>query len=277
MGDDLVTDASLRQFLLGQLDEEEQLQIERLFITDSHTRDRILLAEQDLIEAYLEGSLTEADREAFLHQYTATPALRRKLSITKSIKERAVSEVIAPRTVPSAVHIWNRLGEWLRPRFVLVGSVAAAVIIGIMTAGIWLKSKVERRNRQLAIAEEVARLNAPSSWREAPPQMSSLELRPVSFRSGESLPELMKNSLVELRLHWTQPEQYPNYRAVVQRVGDEPVPPVNGLHAESDGKTIRLRLPPDFLTRGTYRVELTGIAADGSTSLPEEYQFTVRG
>jgi hypothetical protein len=278
MGEHLVTDASLRQFLLGRLDEEERQQIETLFITGSLSRERILLVEQDLIEDYLEGSLTATDQKSFLAQYTVTPTQRRKLRIARSIRERAAKE--GAQTVPATVSVWRRLGEWLRPRFVFVAPIAATLIIAIVAAAIWLNGKIERRNRQLAIAEEVIRLNAPASMRDVPPgKLSSLELRPGSHRSVEAPPELVKTAsleIVELQLLWIQ-EQYPSYRAVVQRVGDyEPIP-VNDRHAESDGKTILVRLPVHILTRGTYRVELTGIAADGTNSPPEEYQFTVRG
>lgn len=278
MGEHLITDASLRQFLLGRLDEEERQQIETLFITGSLSRERILLVEQDLIEDYLEGSLTAADEKSFLAQYTATPTQRRRLRIARSIKERAAKE--GAQTVPSTVSVWRRWGEWLRPRFAFVVPIAATLIIAVVAAAIWLNSKIERRNKRLAIAEEVIRLNAPGSMRDIPPgTLSSLELRRGAHRGFESPPELVKTAsleIVELQLLWEQ-EQYPSYRAVVQRVGDDEPIPVIDRHAESDGKTILVKLPAHILTRGAYRVELTGIAADGKTSPPEEYQFSVRG
>ena len=276
MGERLVTDASLRQFLLGQIDEEERQQIEELFITDSLSRERILFIEQDLIEDYLEGSLTATDQKSFLQQYTATPTQRQKLRIAKSIKERAARE--GARTVPSAASVWGRWAEWLRPRFVFVVPVAVVVIIAIVAAAIWLNSRIERRNRHLALVEEVIQLNVPSSLSYVPPQMKVLELGPGTFRSGESA-ELVRDTAVqqvELHLLWMQ-EQYPNYRAVVHRISDDESVTINDRHAESDGKTIRLRLPAHFLTRGTYLIELTGIADGGVTSPTEEYQFTVRG
>lgn len=278
MGEHLVTDASLRQFLLGQLDEEERQQIEKLFITDSLSRERVLFIEQDLIEDYLEGSLTATDQKSFLQQYTATPAQRQKLRIAKSIKERAARE--GGQTVPPAASVWSRWAERLRPRFVFVVPVAVVVIIAIVAAAVWLGDRIERRNRHLALVEEVIQLNVPSSMNNALPQMKVLELGPGTFRSGEGPPELVRSSevqKVELHLQWPQKEQYPTYRAVVHRISDDESVTINDRHAESDGKTIRLRLPAHFLTRGTYLIELTGIADDGATSPTEEYQFTVRG
>ena len=65
MTEELLTDAVLREFLLDQLDDSKREQIENLFLTDPQLRDRLLFAEQDLIEDYLEGSLTNADKERF--------------------------------------------------------------------------------------------------------------------------------------------------------------------------------------------------------------------
>ena len=275
MGDDLVTDASLRQFLLGQLSEDERQQIERIFITDSQARERILLVEQDLIEDYLDDLLTATQREQFIEQYTATPAQSRKLRITKSIKERARKEEEFP-TVPQTTAVSNRLRERVRPRLVLFVPIAAAIAIAIVCVAIWLNRRVERQTRRLTIAREVIQLNAPSNRHQITPGKTSLELKPGAFRSVESSPQLVKSAgqAVELRLVWTRKERYPRYRAVVQRVGgDEPIP-VEDLRADDDGQIIRLSLPTHILTRGTYLIELSGVSAEG-TGPAEEYQFTV--
>jgi hypothetical protein len=81
--------------------------------------------------------------------------------------------------------------------------------------------------------------------------------------------------VIDLRLLWPQKERYPSYEAVVHRVGDDQPITIRYLQAESEGNTIPIRLPAHFLTRGLYQIELTGIAADGSRSLAEEYSFTV--
>lgn len=277
MGDDLVTDASLRQFLLGQLSEEQRQQIESLFITDSQARERILFVEQDLIEDYLDDSLTAAEREQFLEQYTATSAQRRKLRIAKAIKERAVKEK-AVRPVVGPTSLWSRLRERLRPHLVLFVPLAAAIVIAIVSTAIWLNRRVERQTRRLTIAREVIQLNAPSN-RQVSPETTALDLRPGTLRSVEASPQLVKRAgveVVELRLLLNPREQYPSYRAVVQRVGDEPIS-VDDLRADSDGRTIRLKLPAHILSRGAYRIELTGVSAAGATGAAEEYQFTVSG
>jgi hypothetical protein len=87
-----ITDALVRQYLLGYVDDEERQRIESLFLTDSKMRERLLVIEQDLVEDYLEDFLTPADKERFLLHYAQTPKQQRKLRITKSIKDRALAE-----------------------------------------------------------------------------------------------------------------------------------------------------------------------------------------
>src|SRR5215216_77686 len=129
MKEKILTDTLLRQYLLGKVDDDERQQIEKLFITDFQARERVLAAEQELIEDYLEGSLSTADKEIFLSQYGRTPEQQRKLRITRSIKDWAITEV---KTSPLGTSRWSRFRERLPLRPVFVISVAVAVLIVIV-------------------------------------------------------------------------------------------------------------------------------------------------
>ncbi len=276
MNEELMTDALLRDFLLGKLDDDERERIESLFLTDSRAREKLLTAEQDLIEDYLEFSLTKAEKERFLSLYAQTDEQRRKLRITKSIKDWAFTEARVPQTVPATVSIWSRLSRRLKPVFIV--PIAVMIVIGIVLATVWLNRRIEQR-KHLAVEQELAQLNSPRSLREVPPQMISLELRPVTVRSVEPQTELNPPAevrIVELRLPWIQKERYSTYQAEVRRVGDDESFTIRNLQVENDGAyAIRIRLPTDILRRGQYQIQLRGIANDGSASPAEEYQFAV--
>jgi hypothetical protein len=92
MSDELVTDVTLRQFLLGNVDDQTRQHVECRFITNSLFKERVLALEQDLIEDLLEDSLTANDKERLLAHYSGSPARRRKLRIAKSIKDWAMLE-----------------------------------------------------------------------------------------------------------------------------------------------------------------------------------------
>src|SRR6185369_5176954 len=98
MGEESLTDTLLRKYLLRKVDDEERQRIEKLFMTDSQARDRVLAAEQELIEDYLENNLTTEDKEIFLSHYAGTPEQQLNLRINRSIKEWAVTEAQATPT-----------------------------------------------------------------------------------------------------------------------------------------------------------------------------------
>src|SRR5215204_4233426 len=98
MKEEILTDDLLREFLLGKVDEEERERIEGMFLTDSQACARVLAAEQDLIEDYLEDSLTATDKDIFLSRYAYTTAAQRKLRINKSIKDWALRESVSTYT-----------------------------------------------------------------------------------------------------------------------------------------------------------------------------------
>lgn len=272
MNDETIDDALLREFLLGKVNDDERQRIEDLFLTDSQAKERVLAVEQDLIEDYLEGTLTTEDRERFVSRYAQTEEQRRKLRITKSIKDWAIAEAASAQVKAANKSGWSGLRARLlrRPAFVIPIVVTAMIVI--VVAAIWLS----RRAQHSAIERELAQLNAPSSLREGP---VALELSPVAVRGTGSqslLNTRPPNGVVELRLLWIQKERYPAYQATIRSVGDQTYT-LQNLQPESDGKAVLIKLPTHMLTRGTYQIDLSGIASDGAVSSAEEYTFTVQG
>jgi len=287
MKEEFVTDALVRQFLLGDVDEEVRQRIEGLFISDPEVNERILILEDDLIEDYLESSLTPSDRDKFLARYGHTPEERQKLRIAKAIKEYAVAEAMRSRAVTST----NRKGRTFlsalplrSPRFLI--PIAALLTISFVVALVWLvefsRRRAQENNLRVAIERELADLNGHSTFREVPPQTFSLVLPPVSVRSIEPQTELLPPTearVVQLQLLWAQKEQYPSYRAILRRVGSTDQFTISNLHVEKifGGSAVTLRLPAHLLTRGLYQAILSGIGNNGEPGQSEEYSFTVAG
>lgn len=278
MKEEPVTYAVLREFLLGNIDDEARDRIESLVLTDPQTRDRVLAIEEDLIEDYLEDSLSLEDKERFVSLYAQTEEQRRKLRITKSIKEWALRDTGKTQAAPVPVSVWRRLRTRLQLKPVFVIPIAVTIVIAIVLAFVWLNSQLNQRKHRAA-EQELARLNSPASLRETPPYMTSFELRPVTVRSVDSEPEINlggETRTVEMHLPWIRKERYAAFEAEVSRIGDNESFSIRNVQAENDGGyRIRLRLPAQTLQRGHYRIQLTGISSDGSRSSPEEYQFAV--
>jgi len=278
MKEEAATDAVLRQFLLGQVDDDVRQQIESQFLTDSLMRDRVLAAEQELIDGYVEDCLSTADRERFISVYGGTAAQRRKLRIAESIQQWAVNQP-NPTSIDNvhAMSLWDRIRARFRVNPFIVIPIAVTATVAIVVGALWINSRSnEQRRRHLAIQQELTQLNTPSSLREVLPQTSRMTLKPGSVRSIDSQSELTRRPdirFVELSLLWSQTEQYPTYQAVIRLPGDDQSYTIPNL--SSHDKMIRLRLYTGILMRGTYQIELIGVAADGTKSSSEVYNFTV--
>jgi hypothetical protein len=278
MKDEAVTDTLLRQFLLGAVEDEERQRIESLFLTDPQTRERLLDAELELLDDYVDDCLSAVDRERFLSIYGHTNAQRRKLRIAKSIQKWSESKPDQASTAPpQTMSLWASLFNWLRLKRTIVIPITVSVAVGIIIAIVWITGlRSERLRRHNVIEQELAELNSPSRLREVIPGAPSLTLKPGSSRSIEPQPELATrrdSPVVELSLLWMQEEDYPTYKAVVIRDDtDESFTILNLPSENKEGKIIRLRLPTHLLARGRYEIRVSGNLTANPT---EVYSFTV--
>lgn len=276
MKEELMTDALLRGFLLDTLDDDKREEIEGLFLTDSQVRDRVLTAEQDLIEEYLEDTLTKGEKERFLALYAQTEEQRRELRITKSIKEWAFKEALVSQPA-LAGSIWSRLSKRLRFKAMFIVPIAAMIVIAFVVVPVWLNRTTEQRRHQ-AVEQELAQLNSPTGTREVSPQIT-LELRPVTVRGAEPKTELISHAntqTVELRLLWIEPQRYATYEVELRRTGGDETYTIRNLQAEVDGAyVIRVKVPAHLLSPGQYQIQVKGLANDGTASPQEEYNFGV--
>ncbi|HKO98589.1 MAG TPA: hypothetical protein VJU86_16445 [Pyrinomonadaceae bacterium] len=287
MNEKPMTKAVARRFLLGAVDDSEREQIETLFMIDPETSETILIAEDELVEDYLEGSLSESEAAQFLDQYAQGPRQRRKLRIANSIREYAQAEALRDSSGTSAL---QKLRSFISPRlprerwmYLPIAAVVASVVV---VTAIWLVQWDSQRRQEnklrLAIEQQLSELNAPANLRENPPQMLSLIIPSVSLRSMSVPAEIMPQGgyrVIELQLLWPQKEEFPSYRALLRRVGGSEAFTVSNLRAEKNpsGKVVRLRLPAQTLARGLYHVTLSAISTDGSSGPTEEYDFMIGG
>jgi hypothetical protein len=287
MNEKPMTKAVAKRFLLGAVDDSERRQIESLFVIDPETQETILLAEDELLEDYLEGSLSESDRTRFLDQYAYGPKERRKLRIAGSIREYAQAEAARAQSGNTALQKLRHFISlrWLAERRVYIPIAVAVTAVVIVTA-IWLvtwnNERMRDNNLHVAINREMTELNSPSNLRENPPQMLSLVIPSVSLRSVNSPAEITPqpaNRVIELQLLWPQKEESQSYQAVLRRVGGTEEFTIANLHAEQKpgGKVVRLRLPVQSLAPGLYHTSVSAVAGDGSAGPAEEYNFVIGG
>lgn len=277
-----VNEAMARQYLLGNVDDSERERIELLIIVYPEVKQTVLVAEEDLIEEYLEGGLSPADKERFWAQYANTSPLRRKLEIAALINRRAATESLAKERPALEVQRFGSFVSslWRRKRPFLIPATALAIVLAVVA--IWLidlnNRRAQERERLNSIERQLAQLNSPSELQNSPPGMSVVVLSPVSTRSASARAEVtagFSSTIVELQLYWIHAGDYDTYQAIIRRVstGEKYTIPNLHLHKTADGDVIKVRLQAELLARGQYQITLSSFAKDGSAGPVEEYTF----
>lgn len=278
MSNDLVSNALLRRFLLGKVDSDQRALVERLFITGTLTNETLIAAEEELIDDYLDGELDSEEAASFLSQYSHTPTEQRNLKIAALIKAwtKTESDVRFAQTGSRSGFGNVRYRMKVRNRWTIPIAIAASVVV--VAIAVWSIRDSEEPARIALLERQVQQLNDLASAK-AMPVKTSVTLSPISVRSAERQTEIIaptEFSIVELQLLWIQKPQFSNYQAIIRRVGYTTSIVVRSLKVEvNDGTTVHLLLPTGVLARGSYRIELSGIDADGDLGASDDYGFVV--
>jgi hypothetical protein len=262
--------ALIRQYLLGELDEERVQQLEQRLITDGDFKQEILMTEEDLLHEFVSGGLTEAERNQLMTRYLASPTQRRKLEIARALGRYAEAhQPPRPATVPASA----RFSSWLDIfRFGnRTGRFAwAAVVLLIIVAGVALLWRLGPR-------DQVAKLNDRESVVLTPgPDVLAVELAPVVLRGGGAKPVKIDSAVkvVQIKIAITTADSH--YRAVLRDADGKDVVRLNELPVRnlSSGPIIVLQIPSTLLRPGSYELELTQSAANSLG--PTFYSFQVQ-
>jgi hypothetical protein len=74
----------IRRYLLGELAEAEQAAFERELLRDRGKFDQVCAVENELVDSYVRGEMSLADRERFEAHYLASPLNRERVAIAQA-------------------------------------------------------------------------------------------------------------------------------------------------------------------------------------------------
>jgi hypothetical protein len=151
-------DESFRRYLLADpsLPPEEAARLEELLVEDERYLERLTLAEHELMEEYLRGTLTDAEGERFRSHFLVTPERRETLRMLRELAASAPSaaaenppSVVKPSS-PVAVGGWWQSLVALRPPGVWAGAAAAMLIACLLLAALWFTRRGGREGPTIA-------------------------------------------------------------------------------------------------------------------------------
>ena len=204
MGDKAYNDDLLVRYLLGQLSEEEQSQVEERFINDGEYYEQLLLIEDELRCAYAKGALPPAERELFKKRFLIFPDERKKVELAgamiSELSTIALEEQAEPLRARREEMSWReRLLAIFDFRSARMRFAMAAVALVVLAAFAWMAIETSRlRNR-------VTQLEASQKAREQEIERQSGEGRSRLEQLGRELEEernrraLLEQELAQMR------------------------------------------------------------------------------
>lgn len=148
---------SIRKYLLGSLDDKvEMRQIEEKFLLDDGFAERLAIAEDQLVDDYLDGTLSEPERERFLRFFLLSPENREKLRLIGNLRkyaarQTAVQDVKQFSAEKSAWFDWRKLFSSPVLQFAAIALLIFGAGFGIWRTAFY-QSDVERGLAQMELA-----------------------------------------------------------------------------------------------------------------------------
>ena len=153
MAADLNSEKLITQYLLGELPEEQQIEIEDRAFSDKEFLASITAVENDLIDEYVREELPETTRRRFETRFLASEGRRKRVEFARALvhltDELRVTEKATQRVAPAPVSWRDALAAFingLNP----VGKIAlAAATFIVLLGGAWLITQTLTLRKQL--------------------------------------------------------------------------------------------------------------------------------
>ena len=259
---------SIKKYLLGQAAEADSLQLEERLISDETFFNELSIAEDELVDEYLGGKLSETDRNNFEEHFLSAAERQRKLRFARSLKKYVnihagdtnASAQASDPVLASSQPVKSSTFPFFAFRNPLLGySLAAAVVLAALV-GTWYLLKTMSNTGD-------------------PGKVFVATLTPGLIRDSQTDNKITIPSdahTVRLQLLLTQ-DAYRAFEAVVQDSTGQTITTKQNLPIQSaNGQlVVFVDIPSNVLRPGDYRVKLTGLTTDNVKISLESYSFTV--
>ena len=251
-------DEYLRQYVLGTHDPDEQFE-ERL-LTDEKLLERLSIVEDEILQDYLSGALSESEREKFEKRFLATDAGRQELQFSKAFNNYLAALPTAEKRM-TLQRSWKRfLPPFLRGESPILRISFAMALIVLISIGLFVVLKNRSRERGNVFTATLT-----------PGQVKSIgsrEMTVVEVPPG--------TDLVRLQLAIGEASAQSYHVSLFTDRGEE-IFTEDGLQAEltATGKFVSVNVPSSIFSRGDYRLKLSARTSGNQLEEVASYSFRV--
>ena len=252
----------MRRYLLGQLEEAEQERIELQLLTDPSFGEEFDTVVDELTDQYVRNELTDDERKRAEKHFLNTPERRQKLAFATELLSHADAErgeraersqvaTVRPIAAPASPSFLDQIRAfWKRPSLAPVGLTAAILLV---VAGL-VFFVLSFNNSPAYVPLDLAVNNSNRAESTAPARVQ----------------------LADLKVKLSLPEQAKEAKAFRVKLVDE-----NGVERdltidERTDQAITVAIASEWLSRGSYVIQLSMVKPDGSEErVRGSYNFVV--
>lgn len=271
-----------KDYLLGRLSDEVRDQVEERLLDDEDFVEKLSTTEDDLIDDYVFGALSESERKSFEDNFVINDERRRKVQFAQSV-ELYLDKLADPQPPVQPAPWWETPLQLLRSyKFWIAIPVLGLLLLLIVPPIIqWIKPgdpTAVVQTRRALIERQIAEFNEGST----DPGLAAYELDLESTttlrdKGGIKRATLAPNiKFLNLKLKLSSSPET-KYRALVSTVEGNELFAVENLEPESEAGTavVHLKIPTEFLNTGDYQIQLGGIPTNRQSDNPMRYYFGV--
>lgn len=299
-----------KRFLLGNLSESERAEIEDSFLTQDEFYQELLIAEDDLIDAYVRDELPAPERALFEQSRLTLPHSRERVEFAQTLLNSVSGKTaVIPARVPDrGVSWWQHLAGPFSSRRPALGFAFAAALLVIVVVGLWFLTNERQTGsvpeqaktiqpkpatpyeaptpmptaeQQQLTRDEVNSNRSPATetQKRTAPVIATFTLSPGLVRSENGAgPLVLPAGATEVQLRLSlEGETHKKYRATLSTPEGRKIwsRDLTGGRPSIESTHITLSLPADLLEGGDYVMDLSGVNVDGKWESVADYSFRV--
>lgn len=274
-----MTEMNLKSYLLGTNSEPERTAIDRSLLTNEDVFEQVLLAEDELIEAYLRQELSAIEQTQFEQCFLADPERQQKLRLARALHRYAndptkslPDKVMAAAASPAAASWWTILRRPIWQGALL--SVLLVVALLSIRAVFNTSEPTHIAHSSPSPAMTIAPTTVPTGTEVLP-----VELFPGQTRAVGTNPKDVRLSpgygTVQFKLLLLK-GPYPSYEVILIADDEAPQKLAGQFQPQiaKEGNYVIVPVPVTALGNGGYRIKLEGVTPNG-TEKADNYSFTV--
>lgn len=280
----------VRRYLLGDLPEREQLQLEQEYFADGELFEAIWDCENELVDAYVRGQLPKQERERFERHYLTTPKHQHRVAVARRFVPAADATIVQTRETVSETA--DKPSWWAT--FLALFSVpqmawGGALALLLLTLGGWWyfrQTPVEQIAQTTPSVQPSVPVTAPPTTAttpvpvapSSPPQVSpsapattvpavlAFALGGALRAPGEVQPLVIPRGTKQVRMQIKlEGEAYPRYQIKLRSAGGATVLNQTSLLPTLNRKAVAVLIPASKLSPGDYILTLSGVTSTNET------------